>query len=275
MDDIKKKISLDDLQLPGLPDTTVEVITALEDDNCSIQKLEQVILRDPTLTAEILKIANAPLYRTGKSVKTVAETIMVLGMGNLVSLVSIASLANEFSTHEFDRTILRHMLAVSAIAALLAPEVKSTRVRNEFAVVAGLLHDIGKLAMSSGMPGDYGKTLERGLAEQRSFADLEREHFGFTHAEAGALLAERWHFPPLYREVIAAHHNAGVPTEMNEVAALTTLIRIADCLALDAGIGHGTAEVPELQQLIFLLGISAETLETIRPQIDEMKTMKI
>ena len=118
------KINLDDIDIPGRPDVVLKVIAMLEDEYCSIAKLEKVILEDPSITAVLLKISNAPLFMTGKSITTVAESIMSIGIGNVVAFVSLAAVANQCLNSKCDKDILRHLLAVSSAASMLTEHTK-------------------------------------------------------------------------------------------------------------------------------------------------------
>lgn len=278
MDALQKKISLEDVQIPGLPDTTAQIIAALEDDLCSVTKLEEVILKDPALTAEVLKIVNAPYYqsgRSGKSVSSVADTIMFIGMGNLVTLVSIASLTHQCASGSLDRDIIRHLLAVSSTAASLAEQTKKLRVRREVAVVAGLLHDIGILVLLDRLPGEYQALRNRVSETGVPIAVAELESLGFTHCAVGALLAERWHFPPIYRFVLEHHHDEGIPAEIKESEALCLLVRLADKLVLDAGIGSEGSREVDAEQICTILGIDRQALEDIKKQVAGMSGIEI
>jgi putative nucleotidyltransferase with HDIG domain len=76
----------------------------------------------------------------------------------------------------------------------------------ETAFLTGLLHDIGKIALDTCFPEDYATVLAQ-VAEGSPFVDAERSLLGLDHAEAGALLAADWSFPPAIVEVIRDHHN--------------------------------------------------------------------
>ncbi len=271
MDDIQKKILFEDFQIPGMPDTAAQVVAALQDKFCSVQKLEEVICRDPALTAELLKIVNAPLYASGKSIKTVAETIMFIGMGNLVTLVSIAALTNQCMSGAMDKNIIRHLLAVSSAATQLAEQADAVKVRREVAVVAGLLHDIGKVVLLTNLPGDYARILDSVVKNGRPFAHVEQELLGFNHCAVGVLLAQRWHFPAAYQYALEHHHDEPISEEkLSESEALCYVIRVADKMVLDAGIGAGTSTEQDMPKLLKVLGIGQPAYERIVKSIAAM-----
>lgn len=276
MDDIQKKISFEDLHIPGLPETAAQLVAALQDDFCSVQKLDELICRDPALTAEVLKIVNAPLYASGKSISTVAETIMFIGLGNLVSLVSIAALTHECLGSNIDKDIIRHLLAVSSAATQLAEQADAVKVRREVAVVAGLLHDIGKVILFTSLPEDYAGIRDEVVGSGRSFAEVEEERLGFTHCSVGELLAQRWHFPAVYRHALEHHHDEPISGEkLSEADALCYIIRAADKMVLDAGIGVGTSTEKDLPKLLAVLDIDLPVYERIAKSITGMKTLAV
>lgn len=276
MDDIQKKISFDDLHIPGLPDTAAQIVAALQDSFCSVQKLEELICRDPALTAEVLKIVNAPLYASGKSVKTVAETIMFIGLGNLVSLVSIAALTNECMKSTIDKDIIRHLLAVSSAATQLAEQADAVKVRREVAVVAGLLHDVGKVVLYTSLPEEYARIRDEVGRSGRPFAGVEQEMLGFNHCTAGVLLARRWHFPIVYQHALEHHHDELISEDtLSEADALCYVIRAADKVVLDAGIGAGTSTERDLPKLLRVLDIGQPAYERISKNIASMKNLSV
>ncbi|HSW63012.1 MAG TPA: HDOD domain-containing protein [Dissulfurispiraceae bacterium] len=276
MDDIQKKISFDDLHIPGLPDTSAQLVAALQDNFCSVQKLEELICRDPALTAEVLKIVNAPLYASGKSVNTVAETIMFIGLGNLVSLVSIAALTNACMKSSIDKEIIRHLLAVSSAATQLAEQADAVKVRREIAVVAGLLHDIGKVVIFTSLPQEYSRIHDEAGGSGRPFAEVEQEMLGFNHCAVGVLLARRWHFPLVYQHALEHHHDEPISEEkLSEADALCYIVRAADKTVLDAGIGVGTSTEQDLPKLLKVLDIGQPAYERIAKNIASMKTLSV
>ncbi|MBZ0156844.1 MAG: HDOD domain-containing protein [Alphaproteobacteria bacterium] len=266
-----QKIMLDDIEVPGMPDIAVKVLSLLEDEYCSMRKLEAVIFEDPSLTTAILKVANAPFYKTGKSINTLPEAIMAIGLHNLLALVSIISLTNQLSGKHFDTALMRHAMAVSSAAALLAQEGRG--VKKEEALVAGLLHDIGKTILSCNAPEQYTVIRDRSVKEKRPFIEIEDEVLGFNHCTIGSVLAKKWKFPALYEHIIRTHHGESVksPAGPEQVLSceerLCYVVRIADTLTLAAGIGVGEPSEKRLGDLLRVLGIDAETYIGIKRKV--------
>ncbi|HMK60590.1 MAG TPA: HDOD domain-containing protein [Dissulfurispiraceae bacterium] len=251
------KINLDDIDIPGRPDVVIKVMSVLEDEFCSTEKLEQVILEDPSITATLLKIANAPVYLTGRPIITVADSILSIGMQNVVALVSLAAIANQCLNANCDKDLIRHVVAVSAASSMLAGHAKKAGVKREVATVAGLLHDIGKLIMNISDLSAYNKARSHAKGKNIPFIEAEELLLGINHCTIGGLLAEKWKLPDIYRQVILHHHDENVKKAvLNDEEALSYIVRIADKLALDAGAGTSLSGEKRLADLLSCLGIS-------------------
>ncbi len=270
------KINLDDIDIPSRPDVVLKVIAMLEDEYCSIAKLEKVILEDPSITAVLLKISNAPLFMTGKSITTVAESIMSIGIGNVVAFVSLAAVANQCINSNCDRDILSHLLAVSSAASMFTEHTKKVTVKREVATIAGLLHDVGKLVLMISLPKEYTKTKQHAMKEQQAFFRAEEALLGTNHCVVGSTLAGKWKLPHIYQEVIMKHHDVKIKaTGLSDEDILCYLVRIADKLVLDAGIGGFISGERDLPDLLTCLGIEEAVYQDISRKIVQAGTIDI
>ncbi|MDP1634115.1 MAG: HDOD domain-containing protein, partial [Gallionellaceae bacterium] len=170
---------------------------------------------------------NSPFYGVAGQVASLQEAVMVLGFSNVRRLALAVSLNGSFLVRghgEADpRRIWRHSFCVALCAQALAP---LCRIEAESAFTAGLLHDIGRIALLSVDPERFAAV----LAARKEHPDLsaaEAALLGFTHAEFGARLLERWRLPGSLIRAVEFHHQPDTaPT-----APLTDLIYIADQLA--------------------------------------------
>jgi len=276
MSELLMKIFFEDIELPGMPDVAVKVIAALEDEYCSIEKLEEIIMRDVSLTATILRIANSPLYGSGKPVARVAEAMMMIGLQNVVPFVCIAAVANQYSGPSNDYTVIRHLISVSQAAYLLAGQVKTAPINREEAAVAGLLHDIGKVILYSGIPDEYKKIRDQSQKEKIPLYQLENKLLGFNHCLVGAAVATKWNLPVLYREAIRRHHNDKViMSGLKELDTLCYLIRVADKMVFDSGHEPFISGESNLPRLLAALDIDEAAYQQVAKKIMEKKTIAI
>ncbi len=254
MDNLFKKIMIDDLDMPVMPEIAMKVFSMLDGGKFSLTEFENTILEDQNLTVSILKIANAPIYKTGKSANTLSDAIMIIGFDNLLALVSIISLTNEISGKYLDPELMRHSIAVSAASAMLAQKIRG--LKREEALVAGLIHDIGKTILSVNANEQYKTIKSRANKEGRPFIEIEDELLGFNHCNIGSILAIKWKFPKIYEYVIKHHHEDKIEGRSITKDSLTyedllcSAIRVANCIALDSGVGVGKPFEPGLSDLM-------------------------
>src|SRR5262249_4998154 len=152
----------------------------------------------------------------------IEQAVVTIGFARLRSIV-LAVKVFEFFQHRpsssgsgFNRgEFWRHVLAVACAARRMAPESIASRqpsvtvrIDPEEAFLAGLLHDIGKVALDFVFPKAYQRITSRADQTRGEIADAERSILGVDHAIAGRRLAERWNLPEVYHDVIWLHHLA-------------------------------------------------------------------
>lgn len=220
--------------LPVLPTVLIQILKLYEDPNVSPRSLEKIIEQDAALTAKILRVAGSSLYGA-KSATSVGRALSVLGMNTLRSIaVSLAYqqiLSQRNVGADFDRLAFwRHCLAVGvgakAIGRLIAPSSM------EELYVIGLMHDIGILTLDRFMPNDLTVVIRKAHAQKLSICEAEQQTLGYTHAEVGGYLAEKWHLSQELIDAVRYHHDPEADQNNN----LTTgIVAAANYLAYKAG----------------------------------------
>ncbi len=210
------------------------MVQVVEDDSRNTSELARVVSADPALSARLIRVSNSAFYGFPRRLATVREAILVLGFRQVRQIVLGASLMENWGrlpACEGFRVDLfwRHSLVV-ALAAETGARIAGS-VRPEEAFTAGMLHDIGVLAM---LAGDAPR-LSAVLARARQGApriEAERSLFGFDHAQLGAALGEAWNFPPSLMAAAGNHHSG-------EGDPVSRLVAAGDALALSEGLGYG------------------------------------
>jgi len=151
------KALLEDLEsnqlvLPSLPDVAIRVGRAMRDENTNARKLANVIQTDPAITTKLIRAANSPLYAGVTPVDSCAAAIIRLGADTTHKLVLTFALRELFNTRstvlkKHMQSLLEHSVKVSAVCYVLAKV--SDQFNPEHALLAGLLHDIGNVAILS------------------------------------------------------------------------------------------------------------------------------
>lgn len=225
--------------LQAVPAVAARVTMLVEDPNASGEDLQEVIERDPALAARILKVANSSLFGFSRRIETLRHAIALLGFRTVKNLVLGASMKDTFKRFGLtERLLWEHATRAGAVAARLS-EHPNVDVEREEAFTAGLLHDLGKIALDNAAPEDYSKVVARAYNDGVSFVEAEREVFGFDHTELGALVAEKWKLPPRLETVIRLHHSPeALDTLSLEDRRLTALATVATALCTRLGVGR-------------------------------------
>lgn len=210
-------------RLPPFPAAATRALEEFGRDSLDFARLEHWIGSDPVLTARILRIANSPFYGLPRKIAAVKDACMLTGAPTLRNII-IASIAmQQFTADRTTQTarsaVWRHSAQCAAFAAELAQAVRQPR---DIAFTAGLLHDIGKLALTALFSEECVRIRAGG-----GTLEAEQEVLGATHADIGARVAELWRLPLALRDAIAAHHNP----DPAERATLTDVVHAANALA--------------------------------------------
>lgn len=222
-------------RLPTLPSVLAGLLDAAADPEASALELGKYIAADQSLTAALLRLVNSASYGFSRQINSVTDAIVLLGFGEVRNLVLTASAfgAVPKGRDAAHRTALwRHALATAIAADRAARALRWPSGGGYYS--AGLLHDIGKVALDALYPQSYGLARKEASAGRRAVIAVETEVLGFDHAEAGAALAAHWQLPASICAAIRFHHRPGHDGEKPSAAAL---IALADAIAHQAGMG--------------------------------------
>lgn len=230
--------------LPALSSVVLDLISSFDRQNVDLDMLADKICRDQALAAKTLRLANSSFYGLSRKVSTVKQAILVLGIDSTRALAVASSVIDTFSKGEFGNVDVtgfwRHSIAVALGARNLAGYVN---VNQDYAFIAALLHDIGRLVLASSFPEQYVEVIEHCERHGGMVGEAELQVLGIDHQQIGQLLAETWKFPSLIQRAIGQHH-AVAAADMNNVPGV---VHFADALVhtLDLG-GSKYSAVPRL-----------------------------
>jgi len=201
----------------------------------SMRKIGKIIAQDTMLTAEILRVANAPAFGLLKPITDVVRAVSHMGSNLVRSTVTRHCLDNALNHHVgfYDQQMLwRHAIAVSVLAELVAEHVPHCNTHE--AATLGLLHDMGRMLLNQTLKTST-MTPANSLLEPKGYMHWEAMMAGCTHIEAGVLLAINWALPGTIVQGIRFHHHPAyapaqaIPeTIRNEVFA----VYVADLIAI-------------------------------------------
>ncbi|MBU1564531.1 MAG: HDOD domain-containing protein [Proteobacteria bacterium] len=216
--------------LPPLPITVANVLAVTNNPESSANDLVKAILPDQTMCIAVLKIANSVLYGQPKKVSSLETAVIQLGFNEVQNIVlakaAVQAFQPIFKTHEEDLYAFWDHAFTCGLAARIVGEHINLPSGQFF--VAGLLHDVGKLAMllAFGKKYDTGKWL-KGIYTEESLKE-EQQTFAITHDVVGGKLLQRWQFPDNLITALRYHHTPG---NAEQLQGYPLVIQLADFLS--------------------------------------------
>lgn len=247
------------LELPVFPKAVREVVAIVDREDVDARQLADVIRRDPTLAAHLLRIANSPLFASRAPIVSLQQALARLGTAQIRQIaVLVACETRAFvlrGRENVGKELLRHAVA----SAIFAQEIARLRRHNvEEAFLAGLLHDVGAPAVHQRIA-----DLENERGKRYPDADVARA-VDRLHGAIGREIAERWGLPPRLCAAIGDHH--GVVTEGSGHEALRATVQLADALT------HELLDETEMQDVVreaaAVLNLYPEDLDGLRARRD-------
>lgn len=225
-------------RLPTLPTVLGQILDAISDPDSSALDLGRHIAADQSLSATLLRQVNSAYYGFYRKITNVTDAIVILGYREVQNLVLAASAFRSFprGRSPYDRNQLwRHSLATAIGAERLIKKLNLTLDGSFFS--AGLLHDIGKVALDSVYPDNFQEAVKLAVDRSKPLWEVEPEIFGLDHAEIGGVLAEHWNLPPVLAEALRKHHQ---PDTALLAPDLTHVTALANHLTYEAGLGEAS-----------------------------------
>ena len=253
-----------------IPPVLVSVLSLPDDTDLSFGKLENMVQSDQVLVARMLKLANSPFYSRGNRVTGIRQVITRLGFRTVRSMVAIAladSIFMQGNYRKFRDEIWTHSIATGVAANYLAHDY-GMKQYEDFALVAGLLLDLGKVVLNSLDRKKYIEVLNEWLQEgqTRPVEDIEEKLFGVRSEVIAVEAARIWQLPPAVLEILEER-----PRGIEEQKDLSKLLNLADLLVRKLGFGkiqpHHEEELNQYAEF-YGVDLSEEYLEAKKKQIE-------
>ncbi len=240
----------------------IKVLNVLNDPNTDAEEIKDAILLDPALTADVLRISNSAFFAFRQKITSIKHAVVLLGrkiLKKIVFTVQMKGILNKKlkGYPQTEHTLWEHSLVAAVSAELIAEKLKYKN--KELAYIGGLLHDIGKIILDQYVKNAF-EEITKKLAEGMDLLNIEKEMFGYNHAEIGGIIAENWQLPLPIKESIAFHH---YPTEATQEVIIALIVYLANNLAtFISPVGfHSTPQVES--QLLNEIGLNEADLEEI------------
>ena len=284
---MKKIDSLDKLiaavkkteNIPTLPKVLTKISEEIDNDNFSIKNIGDLMSRDVSLSARILKIVNSPFYGFPQRIYSINHAIVLLGANVLKSIVistsvftameeamtglSEHSLFCAFTSKHIAQEINKNIKKTGETCKLKSNEKQKQQQTidpdNMFAV--GLLHDIGKIIIATTFKEDFKTILEIAQKEEKSIDEIEHDILNISHDQLGYMLVKEWNLPSAIYIPIKYHHN---PALADYFKKETAILNIADFLTRAIGVGFSGSSCLEI--------INTDSMNILEINIDFIKS---
>lgn len=231
LDQLEKRV-VKMANLPTLPGILTKITQLTAGTQSGASDVAKLISTDPVLSAKVLRMVNSPIYGFPGRISSITHAVVLLGFNVIKGLVLGTAV---FDTLGDDgKALWNHSLGCAIVSRRLA--IAANLPEPEEVMVAGLLHDLGKVALAYVAPGYYVQAVELAKKNGTYIGEAEVEVFGVSHARVGGWLCEQWHFPPRLSEPLIHHHDPEQAKAGEDVAAT---IHVADYLT--RGMGYGDA----------------------------------
>jgi HD-like signal output (HDOD) protein/CheY-like chemotaxis protein len=254
-----KKIVSQIESLPSMPTVYTEIMTEMQASDPSIKKVGEIISKDVSMTAKILQVVNSVFFGLSRKISSTQQAVVLLGLQTIKALVLSVKIFSEFSQRRFAwfniDHLFQHSMSVSTYAKAIVKSEKMNQDFINYSLMAGLLHDLGKLILATNFRKPYQQLLSEAQGSKRNSWELEYEAFGTSHAEIGAYLMGLWSLENPIIESIAFHHRPA--KSMSSNVGLLTAVHIADALDHEQrGAGDEDANLCCDRQYLESLGIT-------------------
>ncbi|MEX2446918.1 MAG: HDOD domain-containing protein [Dehalococcoidia bacterium] len=189
-------------ELRPLPSVAVRVLEIAESEHFSAHELAQAIASDAALTARMLRLANSAYYGFPRRISTVRDAVVLLGFRAVRSatLATCVIGAMPRGSYVDERAFWHFSLSVGMLAEVLS---RATHQHTDHAFTAGVLHNIGRLALDQHRPETLREVVRCAREQGIGIPEAERRMLGYTDADIGHALALHWNFPAALADAVS------------------------------------------------------------------------
>ncbi|HBF50440.1 MAG TPA: histidine kinase [Massilia sp.] len=217
-------------RLPAMPQILVKLLGHLQADDLGMQELAALIAKDAGMTGKLLTVANSSAYHRGSRAANLEQSLVSLGTDMIKTLVISDSVFQTFNNFPHSgSTDLRAFWKNSLAAAVIARDVarRMDYPHLEEAYLAGLLHNVGRLALLATAPKEYSFNFT--ALDDEDLCAVEQRTLQITHAEAGAWLVERWQLDSFLADAVLYHHESS--ERLESAHPLIRIVRLAHLMS--------------------------------------------
>jgi len=203
------KATIQQVETLPSPDFIIhKIVEIASSPTSSAKELNQVVSKDPSFVAKILRLSNSAYYGLPKKVSKLTDAIMILGF-KTVRNMALSIFTKEqyftFKSQELELSELwKHSMAVATVAETVAERIGYSNKEELF--MCGLLHDIGKTVQGMLFPDLFDSIIQVARTKKISYYDAEILLKIPTHEIFSEILLAKWNFPEIVLSCTSRHH---------------------------------------------------------------------
>ena len=204
---IEEYVESDKITLPPFDKTAMRIQQEIQKPDVKISKIEKLIIADPAMSSQILKVANSAFFRGLSKVMTIRDAIVRLGLDEITRMIMVLTQKNLYTTQDtfiknYRNILWQHTLVCALTSQWVAREAGFEEVTQEV-FFASLMHDIGKLFLITVIE-NIKKSKSAPFMPSKSVIN---EIIKGQHAEQGYRLMQKWNLPDQYCLATRQHHD--------------------------------------------------------------------
>ena len=249
--------------LPSLPHILIKLIEVCNKEESEIKDISQVINKDSSLSAKVMRMVNSSYYGLPKRVTNIEKALLLLGIDAIKNIAVSASVYQAFKKAK-DNSVFNlkqfwwHSLMCAILSKLIA--TKTLYLSHEEAFLSGLLHDLGKLVLWVNFSKEYAQILHSSK-DQPDLLLAEETRLGATHCEVGAWVINRWNLQSFISDAVLYHHES--IDRIIDALPMVKIIYVANILCPETNKENDVLEssAPELINIPLVEPLHANTKE--------------
>ena len=216
---LEERLAGDDLELPVLSDTAMQILAMADEEECDARSLAEVLQRDQALASHVLRVSNSAAYAPKEPIVSLQQAISRMGFPTVREIAISVAVRGKVFDVPGHRVRVRELWMHSAAAGVFCREA-SRQMRNnvEAGFLCGLLHDVGKPMVAQVLSDEARKHTDRPIPSPILEAAMDS-----FHVELGSRMVRHWKLPDWVVVAIENHHNIRAKSDFRELARLTNL----------------------------------------------------
>jgi len=255
--------------LQPIPQIALKILRIMHSDDYDIKNITEEIRKDQVISARTLQLCNSVIFARSKKIESLEHALIMIGQHLLLKLIISASLNNFFNQIGMGYSLCKggiyhHAIGTAFIAEKLATFTE--RTDPSLAYTAGLLHDIGKVALDQFIQAGFPLFYRECTLGGKNFSEVEKQLLGTDHTAVGEELALKWSFPESLVETIRHHHQ---PENATQHDALVHIVYLADLLMsrFHTGLEMERLSTDSLASRLAVIGLSVSDFPKLIDQI--------